>query len=178
MQAALPIALLVGISLLFASRRSSIRLSEVAWPIDLSDILRIGQSVMDSRNAHGDPHYGIDIFAKSGTRVRSASAGTVIRVSDGRQSNKESSKRAGLWIDIRGDDGLIYRYLHLGEAFPSVGKKVNVGDIIGVIATANTSGLANDPHLHFEIRKQDWTEVRGSYGDPIDPLSMLPVRKG
>ncbi|PSM30563.1 M23 family metallopeptidase, partial [Haliangium sp. UPWRP_2] len=170
MQAALPIAVLVGLSLLLASRKAGIRLSDVAWPIDLQDIIRIGQSVSDSRNAKGDPHYGIDIFAKSGTRVKSASNGTIIRVTDGRQSTKESSNRAGLWIDIRGDDGLIYRYLHLGETFFSVGKKVRVGDVVGVIANANTSGLGNDPHLHFEIRKQDWTEVRGSYGDAIDPL--------
>lgn len=169
--------ILIGaVLLLLFLRRSTAVDSIIDWPISQSYIKRIGQSVLEKRNAAGNPHYGLDIFANSGTGVLTAYAGTVIRVVDGRQSTKESSQKAGLWVDIRGDDGLIYRYLHLGRHDVSAGQRLKKGESIGVIAMPNTSGLGDEPHLHFEIRKTDFTELRGSYGEAIDPLLALPAR--
>lgn len=162
--------------LLLLLRRSTVTEVAIDWPIAKSYIKRIGQSVLVRRNEKGDPHYGLDIFADSGTDVLSAYNGKVIRIVDGRQSTKESSRRAGLWVDIRGDDSLTYRYLHLGSHTVSSGQRVRKGETIGVIAMPNTSGLGDEPHLHFEIRKTDYTELRGSYGEAIDPLLALPAR--
>lgn len=162
--------------LLLLLRRSTAIDSAINWPIAQSSIKRVGQSVLDNRNQAGNPHYGLDIFANSGTPVLAAYSGTVIRVVDGRQSTKESSQRAGLWVDIRGDDGLIYRYLHLGSHTVVSGQRIRQGESIGAIAMPKTSGLGEEPHLHFEIRKTDFTELRGSYGQAIDPLIALPAR--
>lgn len=147
------------------------------WPINEKEIKRVGQSVMVDRDGTGRSHKGVDIFAKSQTRVQAASPGRVIRVIDGRSSDSESKRKAGLWIDIVSTNDVsrnVYRYLHLGEAFVKAGDQVEQGAILGTIANPNTSGLSNEPHLHFEIRRTDYTNLRQDYGEPIDPLTQLP----
>lgn len=144
-----------------------------AWPLERAKVRRIGQSVLADRNGQGRPHKGVDLFIEAGTPVTAAQAGRVIRVEDGRTSSSESRKRAGLWIDVEGSDGLVYRYLHLGTADVNKGAHVERGQKLGTVAPPNTSGLGDDPHLHFEVRRADYTSLRGEYGTPIDPLTML-----
>ena len=150
---------------------------DLLWPISERKIKRIGQSVLADRDGTGRPHKGVDIFADSRTSVQAAGPGRVIRVIDGRSSNSESKRKAGLWIDIVSTNDPsknVYRYLHLGEAFVKAGDQVEQGAILGTIADPNTSGLGNEPHLHFEIRRTDYTNLRQDYGEPIDPLTQLP----
>lgn len=145
-----------------------------AWPIDPVLITEIGDTVTTDRNGRGRPHKGLDIFAPPGSRIRAAQRGIVIRVVDGRTSDRASTQRAGLFVDVMGVDGFVYRYLHLGDVLVLRRQLVSVGTTIGHIAAAYTSGLAERPHLHFEIRAEDFAHVKGDYGTPIDPLRLLP----
>lgn len=140
----------------------------VVWPVEQP---RVGQSVMADRNGKGRPHEGLDLFVDAGSAVRAAVAGTVLRVLDGRNATDTDKKRAGLWIDIVGDNGLVYRYLHLGTAQVAKGERVSAGTQIGTVANRHESGSGQAPHLHFEIREGDWSG--GDYGKPRDPLQLL-----
>lgn len=141
------------------------------WPVKTRRIERIGQSTLADRG-NGQPHFGVDIYVPSGSGVYSPVRGGVVRVIDGRGSSNGSRRRAGLWIDIRGRKGLLYRFLHLGEALVEKNDSVRPGQLIGRVAEPNTSGLGKSgPHLHFEVR----LDPDETYGDPVDPLSMLPA---
>ena len=145
-----------------------------SWPIARAQIHRVGQSVLTDRNGKGRPHKGIDLFAAAGTSVLAAQRGRVLRVVDGRSGTSVSQRRAGLFIDVLGRDALVYRYLHLGEARVQSGQQVSQGHVLGTIAAAHTSGLAEAPHLHFEIRMADVDHGKKDYGTSIDPLRLLP----
>lgn len=143
------------------------------WPI--ADLHRqsVGSSVMPNR--HGRAHKGVDIQAPAGAEVVASVGGRVRRVVDGRKSKRPALRRAGLFVDIRGDDSLTYRYLHLGEARVTPGSIVRQGEVLGLVAAANTSGLGDWTHLHFEIRSSDYDNAKRDYGSPINPLRLLPA---
>lgn len=155
------------------------------WPLAVASLLSVGQSVMTDRG-NGRPHKGVDLHADAGSPVIASQSGRVIRVVDGRVSKSDSQQSAGLWVDVLGPDGYVYRYLHLGSSTVSSGQQLQLGDQVGTVAPRGTSGLKNsDPHLHFEIRTSDWKEDRqpwarkkgdklGDYGPPMDPLKLLP----
>lgn len=145
-----------------------------SWPIARTRLQRVGQSVLTDRNGKGRPHKGIDLFAPAGTPVLSAQRGRVLRVVDGRTATSASQRRAGLFIDVLGQDALVYRYLHLGEVRVKSGQMVSQGSLLGNVAAAHTSGLADNPHLHFEIRLADVNHAKKDYGTSIDPLRLLP----
>jgi len=140
----------------------------LAWPIAQDEVSRIGDSVMQARPGTGQPHYGVDIFAPPGTIIRAARSGRVRRVVDGRGSDRESMRRAGLWVDVAVGDQ-IDRYLHLGEALVAEGARVRRGDPLGAVAAASTSGTGQSPHLHFEVRAGDYSRDTKEYGPPIQP---------
>lgn len=146
----------------------------VHWPLVPGQLKRVGQSVLADRNGQGRPHKGIDLFADAGTRVLAASAGTVLRVVDGRTSPHAALRRAGLFVDVLARDALVYRYLHLGESRVRPGGVVVPGTVLGTVASANTSGLSQAPHVHFEVRQGDFDSHRKDYGTPLDPLRLLP----
>lgn len=147
----------------------------IEWPIARSQIKRVGDTVTDDRDGNGRPHKGIDVFAAAGTEVLAAQAGTVLRVMDGRQGKTSGLRRAGLFIDVEGTDGLIYRFLHLGVANVKKGDSLQQGAALGTIASPFTSGLAEEPHLHFEVRQEDYRKAREDYGLPMDPRRLLPA---
>lgn len=147
----------------------------VKWPIEPVLIVSVGDTVMAERTKRGkkpQPHNGLDIKANAGTPVRAALPGRVVRIIDGRSSTEPRKRAAGLWVDIEGT--YLARYLHLGSRQVALGQVVNAGDLIGTIAPPHTSGLAGDPHLHFELREV-LSGGRG-YGPPINPLRVLPPR--
>lgn len=146
----------------------------VIWPIVPQQLARVGESVLAKRKGKDQPHKGIDLFADTGTEVLTARGGQVIRVVDGRQSKNENLRRAGLFVDVRGADALVYRYLHLGEARVAEGASIKQGTVLGLVAAAHTSGLADAPHLHFEVRQGDYDRKTKDYGTPVDPLRLLP----
>lgn len=146
----------------------------IGWPI-LGMIQRIGDSVTTSRPGSGRPHRGLDLFVPAGTEVVSAAAGVVRKIKDGRFATAEHRRRAGLYIDIEGAGGIIYRYLHLGSVFVSIGSQVARGTLIGDVAPPYTSGAAV-PHLHFEMRLGHDPSSADGYGKPLTPDKLLPRR--
>jgi murein DD-endopeptidase MepM/ murein hydrolase activator NlpD len=144
------------------------------WPILGLVAADIGDSTM--LNRHGRPHKGIDIHAPAGTSVVASRSGLILRKVDGRRSSREKLKRAGLFVDIKGRDGMIYRYLHLGsvDSLVIVGSEIRQGDVVGTLAGAFQSGTGRNPHIHFEVRRSDYTAKRHDYGDAINPLRILP----
>ena len=142
------------------------------WPLADMRSTAVGSSVMPDR--HGRAHKGVDLFAPAGAQVLASMGGQVLRVVDGRKSQRPMLHRAGLFVDVRGTDALLYRYLHLGAATVVPGTTIEQGAVVGTVAAARTSGLGDAPHLHFEIRRSDYSSTEQDYGSPINPLRLLP----
>ena len=146
------------------------------WPINPALITSLGDSVTPDRPGKHRPHEGLDIFAAAGTRIYASGSGTVLYVVDGRQSNQKKRRAAGLFVAVVTDPDAsgtqyLHRYLHLATVRDLDKQRIAQGAPIGELAQAHTSGLAESPHLHFEVRalRQD-----GSYGPPLDPRWFLP----
>lgn len=100
-------------------------------------------------------HGGMDFAVPSGTPVKAARDGVVIRV----QGNVGN---AGDIIVVRHRDGSTTHYFHLSGFSVKAGQQVKQGQVIGKSgATGNVTG----PHLHFEIRD--------SKGNKINPGKIL-----
>ena len=143
------------------------------WPIPTFWIIDTGESVLKRRAHKNQPHSGLDIHCHAGTPVLSVTACTVKVVLDGRKNSKTETRAAGLFVELE-DDQYIYRYLHLGECAVSIGQSIAQGQYLGTVADAHTSGLAERPHLHFEVRQRARS---GGIGAAIDPLRLLPARR-
>jgi len=88
-------------------------------------------------------HQGTDIFAASGTPVRSPANGVLTRSNGG---------LGGLSAKVTEPDGTYYYLAHLSAIVPEQveGQQVRIGDVIGYVGdTGNAAGGA--PHVHFEI---------------------------
>jgi len=101
------------------------------------------------------PHYGIDIAAKKGTKIKSSGTGVVTMAED------DLYYTGGTVIMDHGH-GISTIYSHLETVLVSVGDKINQGDIIG---TVGSTGRSTGPHLDFRI---NWFQTR------LDPMSVLP----
>lgn len=109
--------------------------------------VRIGQLV-DSWGAAregGRRHEGIDLKAPTGTPVRAAATGTIVKL--------YSSSRGGVTVYQRDASGrLILYYAHLNSYAPGLreGMRVTQGQ---EIAFVGRTGNATVPHLHFEVHR-------------------------
>ena len=101
------------------------------------------------------PHYGIDIAAKQGTKIKSSGTGVVTMAED------DLYYTGGTVIMDHGH-GISTIYSHLETVIVSVGDKIIQGDIIG---TVGSTGRSTGPHLDFRI---NWFQTR------LDPMSVLP----
>ena len=100
------------------------------------------------------PHEGIDIGANTGTTIAAPAGGKVIIAgwSDGGYGNMVTIDHGG---------GMSTVYGHLSQIFVSTDQSVQKGQAIGAVGM---TGLANGPHLHFEVRIN---------GNPVDPMGYL-----
>ncbi|MCO5147913.1 MAG: M23 family metallopeptidase [Aquamicrobium sp.] len=121
-----------------------------------------GQPVSSSFGVRRDPllrtpamHAGIDFRATSGTAIRAAGAGTVVRAG--------WNGGYGRMVEIDHGNGLSTRYAHMSKIRAREGQKVETGDIVGEVGS---SGRSTGPHLHYEVRRN---------GNPVDPLRFLKV---
>jgi murein DD-endopeptidase MepM/ murein hydrolase activator NlpD len=104
-------------------------------------------------------HYGLDIAADRGTRVKAAGGGTVIFA--GWKSNG-----GGYQVWIAHGSGLYSTYNHMSSVSVGRGQHVSRGQQVGRVgATGNASG----PHLHFEV----WRGAIWSGGSRVNPLGYL-----
>ena len=100
------------------------------------------------------PHYGIDIAAKKGTKIRSSATGVVT------MAEPDLYYTGGTIIMDHGH-GISTIYSHLATLDVSVGDEVLQGNVIG---TVGSTGRSTGPHLDFRI---NWFQTR------LDPMSVL-----
>jgi len=109
-----------------------------------------------------------DIFAACGSPVRAVTDGVVVEVSRVDRfdpAHSEGSARGGLFVAIRGDDGVRYYGAHLSVVAPAMnpGLRVNRGTLLGQVG--HTGNASNVCHLHFAISPPcgvgDWWTRRG-----------------
>lgn len=93
-------------------------------------------------------HNGIDIKAERTTVVKAAEEGTVKSI--------KNDPRYGLTIIVEHKDGYksIYSNL-LTTEFVTEGDNVTKGQSIGTIGNSATFEISDDPHLHFELLKDE-----------------------
>lgn len=108
------------------------------WPVRGTITSNFG-----GRNLWGryDFHLGLDIACRTGTGIKAADGGTVIKAG--------WSGSYGNLVAIRHDNGYVTYYAHNSSILVSVGQKVYQGQII---ARAGMTGNASGPHCHFEVR--------------------------
>lgn len=100
-------------------------------------------------------HEGIDVLADEGTAVRSAAAGKVIFAGQG-------PEEYGLTVIVWHTGRWTTTYSYLSKITVKEGDPVKAGERIGLIGE---TGLADQPQLHFEIRRNRL---------PQDPARYLP----
>ena len=100
------------------------------------------------------PHYGIDIAAKKGTKIRSSATGVVT------MAEPDLYYTGGTIIMDHGH-GISTIYSHLATLDVSVGDEVLQGNVIGSVGS---TGRSTGPHLDFRI---NWFQTR------LDPMSVL-----
>lgn len=93
-------------------------------------------------------HPGIDIKAKLGTNVKSASNGIVKSV--------EQDSFYGNVVKITNEQGYTFVYSNLDNAILlNEGDNVKQGETVGKVGVSATGELADETHLHFEIIKDE-----------------------
>ncbi len=100
------------------------------------------------------PHYGIDIAAKKGTKIKSSGSGVVT------MAEADLYYTGGTIIMDHGH-GISTIYSHLETLNVQVGDEVLQGNIIG---TVGSTGRSTGPHLDFRV---NWFQTR------LDPMSVL-----
>ena len=96
--------------------------------------------ISDSFNLSNN-HFGVDLVAKKGTKIKAISSGTII-VSDW---NPET----GYVIGIQHQNNFISFYKHCSRLLKNTGDVVELGEHIAVIG--NSGELSTGPHLHLEL---------------------------
>jgi murein DD-endopeptidase MepM/ murein hydrolase activator NlpD len=107
----------------------------------------------------GRMHYGVDIDAAAGSKVRAAADGTVLYAGS-------SYRGYGQLVILDHGDGVRTLYAHNRRLLASTGQTVRAGE---VIAEVGGTGNASAPHLHFEVRLG---------GRPVDPAPFLGTAPG
>lgn len=128
----------------------------------------------------GRVHQATDLFAPMGTPVYAAVGGRVVWAPDRHAS-------AGYALQVRGDDGRVYAYYHLGPHAGSQAQAYAPGIVAGAtVARGQHIGFLGDsgnaaggrPHLHFEIHDDRVTDPTGS--NRMNPFASLTaaIRRG
>ena len=87
-------------------------------------------------------HKGVDIFAREGTEVRSATSGLVIYCGQ--------LARGGNVVLVLGAKWRFHYYAHLQEIKTSVFSWADKGESIGTVGTTGNA-VGKAPHLHYSI---------------------------
>ncbi len=102
-------------------------------------------------------HTGIDLSARAGTAVHTATGGIAQVGYD--------PLGAGLYVVVAVDRHTRVLYCHLLHADVAGGEQVRAGQVIGELGA---SGLATGPHVHLEV------QVDGRAVDPAAWLAAVP----
>lgn len=110
-------------------------------------------------------HLGIDIQAKTGDAVYAAADGKVTKIWDDPLYGKSVA------IGHTGKAVTVYKNLAdtLGDGV-EVGNEVKAGQIIGAVGDSAIIELAEEPHIHFEVKIDDVSV------NPLDYLSKSAIK--
>ncbi len=105
-------------------------------------------------------HLGIDIMTEAAAPVYAAAKGKIKQIADDPLWGK------CIWIEHDGDAVSVYRGLAdtLADGI-KVGTKVSEGTLLGAVGEGGVLELAEEPHLHFEMK------VGGADADPLEYFS-------
>lgn len=121
------------------------------------DVLVYSDTMEDYRT-----HSGIDICAGTGEGVMAAADGVVSEV--------YTHPMMGYTVVVRHDGSAETVYQNLAEDIAvSVGDTVKSGEVIGAIGDSALIEIAEEPHLHFELR------VDGKTVNPLDYISAATM---
>jgi len=114
----------------------------------------------------GHKHKGVDVFAKMGTPVQSASKGIVIYTG--------VLSLGGNVVLVLSPGLRMYYYAHLNEISAKKLQWVGTGDLIGTVG--KTGNARNTPpHLHFSISHFNFP-FKKSFVDPVPLLNEYCTR--
>lgn len=102
-------------------------------------------------------HNGTDFKGEIGQDVKAAADGTITKV-----------EKDALWgeiIEIDHGLNIISRYCGVTAKGLTVGQKVKVGEVIGMLSQV-PSEIVEEPHLHLEILAE------GKYVDPVETIGL------
>ena len=113
----------------------------------------------------GRRHEGVDLFAKRGTPVLSATRGTVWRVG--------TDSLGGRVVTVLGDGPALYYYAHLDDWAQGLraGQEVARGTPLGVVGNTGNA-RATPPHLHFGVYRVGVWRSRA-----VDPAPLLRLAR-
>lgn len=120
------------------------------WPL----IGRLRRPFLTAEVKDG-PHEGIDILSTLGTAVRASATGKVIFAGTGPDAY-------GLTVILFHGGRWTTTYSFLQKVTVKEGDEVTAGERIGLVGD---TGLAREPQLHFEVRRNRL---------PLDPAKFLP----
>jgi murein DD-endopeptidase MepM/ murein hydrolase activator NlpD len=112
--------------------------AQYAWPVEG----RIRRAFV-ARAGRAAFHDGIDILAPADTAVRASAAGTVIFAGDG-------PKEYGKTVIIHHGNRWTTTYSFLSRITVKEGDRVRASERVGLVGE---TGLATEPQLHFEVRR-------------------------
>lgn len=99
-------------------------------------------------------HSGIDIKAPMGSDVVCPADGVVILC--------ENNKLTGQTVAIEHSGGFVSTLYNMQDIHVNNGQKLKEGDVIGTVGNSALKESAEEPHVHFELKKN------GSYVNPKD----------
>jgi murein DD-endopeptidase MepM/ murein hydrolase activator NlpD len=142
---------------------------ELLWPVpdgqltrrfgNLRELIRRDGRV--TRGPRRIPHPGVDISAAVGDPIVAAADGMVV------YSNNDMRGYGNALVLLHAD-GSTTLYAHCEATYAFRGQQVRRGQILGEVGQ---TGLAHNPHLHFEWRRD---------GEPLDPEDIfveIPPRR-
>jgi murein DD-endopeptidase MepM/ murein hydrolase activator NlpD len=122
------------------------------WPVDGRFMGAFGHR-MDPFSGEGAYHTGVDISAPTGTPVKAAADGVVIRA--------EFFGGYGRLVIVSHHNGMESYYAHLSKFDVIAGQEIRQGEILGRVGS---TGRVTAPHLHYEVRVG---------GAPVNPYRFL-----
>lgn len=106
-------------------------------------------------------HKGVDISCEAGTEVYSVAKGEVSAI--------YQDPFLGRTVEITHEGGIKSVYSNLGNenVAVNVGDKIDGGTLIGVVGDTSLTELADESHLHFEMKLDDVS---------VNPLDYIPYK--
>ncbi|MFS7875117.1 M23 family metallopeptidase [Streptomyces asiaticus] len=131
-----------------------------AWETPV-DKYAIGAAFGLAGNLWSHNHSGQDFVVPTGTPVRAAHGGVVVKAGPNGGGDGPAYGNA---IVIKHDNATYSQYAHLSRIDVRIGQSVSTGQQIGL---SGSTGNSTGPHLHFEIR------TTPNYGSAVEPLKFL-----